>query len=237
MASPRLRLGKKVGLALAILLGLYVLAAYALLPLVWKSYESHRPEFNDSARITLTANKHPGDPLNVALVGTKAELENIMAMAKWYPADPLGLKSGLKIAADTVLEKPYKEAPVSRLYLFGRPEDLAFEQPVGNDPKKRHHVRFWRTEMAHEDGRPVWIGSASFDERVGLSHTTGQITHHIAPDVDIERDHLAANLEQTDGLADTYKVPGFHKVLEGRNGGGDPWRTDGDLWVGIIAVR
>ena len=33
-------------------------------------------------------------------------------------------------------------------------------------------------------------GGATFDERVGLSHTTGQITHHIAPDVDTERDHL-----------------------------------------------
>jgi hypothetical protein len=30
-------------------------------------------------------------------------------------------------------------------------------------------------------------------------------------------------------------VDGFHSQLSGKNGGGDPWRTDGALWVGIIA--
>jgi hypothetical protein len=222
-------------LALAIVAGLYLLLAYALVPLVWDSYESRRPAFDDSPTITETSDKHPGDPLNVALAGTKAEIEDIMTLAGWDRADPLGLKSDVKIAADTVLEKPYDHAPVSNLYLFGRKEDLAFEQPVGDDPRKRHHVRFWQTEKADGAGRPVWIGSASFDERVGLSHTTGQITHHIAANVDQERDHLAVNLEATGRLTESYHVPDFHTVREGKNGGGDPWRTDGDLWVGIIA--
>ena len=234
-AHPRWK--HRLALSLAIVAGLYLLTAYALVPLVWNAYESRRPTFEGSPTITRTGDKHPGDPLNVALVGTKAEIENAMTLAGWYSADPLGLKSDVKIAADTILEKPYDTAPVSRLYLFGRPEDVAFEQPVGNDPKKRHHVRFWQTEKTHADGRAVWIGSASFDERVGLSHTTGQITHHIASDVDRERDQLAANLESTGTLAESYQVPGFHTVREGKNGGGDPWRTDGDLWVGIVKSR
>jgi hypothetical protein len=83
----------------------------------------------------------------------------------------------------------------------------------------------------------MWIGSASYDERVGLSHTTGQITHHIAPDVDTERDHLFMNLQQTGMLSQLFKMPGFHKVLSGTNGGGDPWSSDGALWAGIIAVK
>ena len=120
------------------------------------------------------------------------------------------------------------------LYLFGRREDLAFEQPVGDNPRKRHHVRFWKTEKTYDDGRPIWIGSASYDERVGLSHTTGQITHHIAADVDAERDHLFASLRATGKLADEYPVDDFHSTLEGRNGGGDPWFTDGRLFVGVF---
>jgi hypothetical protein len=86
-----------------------------------------------------------------------------------------------------------------------------------------------------DDGRPVWIGSAVYDERVGLSRTTGQITHVTAADVDTERDYLFECLEKTGDLADHYAIDGFHQKLEGRNGGGDPWRTDGDLYVGVIA--
>src|SRR5262249_18436529 len=112
--------------------------------------------------------------------------------------------------------------------------DLAFEQEVKDSPRHRHHVRFWQTDKL-DDGRPVWVGSAVYDERVGLSRTTGQITHVTAPDVDVERDYLFADLQKTGDLAESYSIDGFHKVLSGKNGGGDPWRTDGKLVVGVIA--
>ena len=217
------------------LLLFWIVAAYLLIPMVWKSYAKHRPTFDDNPRITRTSDGHPGDPLNVALIGTEAQLESIMGAAKWYPAAALGLKSDLKIAADTVLSRPDDRAPVSSLYLFGRKEDLAFEQPVGDNPRHRHHVRFWRTDALGEDGRPQWIGSAVYDERVGLSHTTGQITHVTAASVDTERDYLFACLEKTGELAEHHVETGFHRQLEGRNGGGDPWHTDGGLYVGVIA--
>ena len=50
---------------------------------------------------------------------------------------------------------------MTNLYLFGRKEDLAFEQPVGDSPRHRHHVRFWRAEKAAADARPVWVGPPS----------------------------------------------------------------------------
>lgn len=84
------------------------------------------------------------------------------------------------------------------------------------------------------DGRPTWIGSAAYDEHVGLSRTTGQVTHVTAPDVDTERDYLFECLDKTGELASTFIEPGFHQVLSGTNGGGDPWRTDGDLYGGVI---
>jgi hypothetical protein len=216
------------------LLLLWLVAAYLIVPFVWKSYARHHPSFDDNPRITQTGDGHPGDPLNVSLIGTEAQIKTIMQAAKWFPAAALGLKSDIKIAADTVLSRPDDEAPVSNLFLFGRKEDLAFEQPVGDNPRQRNHVRFWKTGKESGDGRPIWIGSASYDERVGLSHTTGQITHHIAADVDNERDHLFDNLKQTGDLSDEYSVDDFHKKLEGRNGGGDSWHTDGRLFVGII---
>jgi hypothetical protein len=61
------------------------------------------------------------------------------------------------------------------------------------------------------------------------------VTHHIAPDVDAERDYLLGDLERTGALPEIYSVDGFHKILTGRNGGGDRWQTDGRLFVGVIA--
>lgn len=215
----------------------YLLTAYVALPLWWREYEARHPALVGAPRITHTANGIPGDPLNVALVGAEEGIHRAMLAAKWHPADPITLRSSLRIAADVMLDRPYAGAPVSSLYLWGRKEDLAFEQAVGHDPRRRHHVRFWRSEGADAQGRPCWIGAATLDTRVGISETTLQITHHIAADVDAERDKVIGDLQQAGHLSATHWIEGFHDVLEGRNGGGDPWRTDGRLAIGVIAPR
>jgi hypothetical protein len=214
-----------------------VAVAYLFMPLLWTRYAHRHPSLDDIPRITYTIDHIPGDPLNVALIGTEDELKSMMLAAKWYPADPLTLKSCLKMADAAVLKRTYDDAPVSNLYFEGRKEDLAFEQPVGDSPRHRHHVRFWRADKVDADGRPVWVGSAVYDERVGLSRTTGEVTHVTAADVDAERDYLFHDLEQTGDLAEQYVVDDFHKQREGRNGGGDPWHTDGTLYVGVIAPK
>jgi hypothetical protein len=217
---------------------LYLLTAYVLLPALWKRHEKRHPSLEDVARITRTADGIPGDPLNVALVGTTAQLKEIMRAAGWFLAVPLGLRSDLDIALDSVLKRPDQDAPVSNLYLFGRKQDLAFEQPVGNSPRHRHHVRFWRSDVVwQDDSRPVWIGSAVYDQRVGISRTTLQVTHVTAANIDAERDKLFRDLEKTGDLSRVEVIKGFHKVLKGRNGGGDPWYTDGALDLGVIAIR
>jgi hypothetical protein len=235
--TKRRALRKRVAILAAGLIVVYLAVAYVLLPALWKRYAHKHPSLEDVPGITHTADGIPGDPLNVALIGTKAEVMKIMLAAKWHPADPLTLRSCLEIAEATVLKRAYDDAPVSSLYLFGRKEDLAFEQPVGPDPRHRHHVRFWKTDKVGGDGQPVWVGSAVYDKRVGLSRTTGQVTHVTAADVDAERDYLFRDLERTGDLAEHYVVDGFHKKLEGRNGGGDPWHTDGNLYVGVIALK
>ncbi len=235
--TKRRSLWKRVAILASGLLLVYLAVAYVLVPALWKRYAHKHPSLEDVPGITYTADGIPGDPLNVALIGTKAEVMKIMLAAKWHPADPLTLRSCLEIAEATVLKRAYDDAPVSSLYLFGRKEDLAFEQPVGRDPRHRHHVRFWKTDKVDGDGRPVWVGSAVYDKRVGLSRTTGQVTHVTAADVDAERDYLFQDLERTGDLTERYVVDGFHKKLEGRNGGGDPWHTDGKLYVGVIAPK
>ena len=232
--SPRRSYRKRVAVLFAGALVLYLVAAYVVMPALWKHHERGHPSLDAIPRITHTADGIPGDPLNVALIGTETELKKIMLAARWYPADPLTLRSCLAIAEASVLKRPDDDAPVSNLYLGGRQQDLAFEQPVGDSPRHRHHVRFWQTDKVDPDGRSVWVGSAIYDERVGLSRTTGQITHLTGPDIDAERDKLFHDLEQTGDLAEVIVVKGFHKILEGRNGGGDPWHTDGNLYEGVI---
>lgn len=211
-------------------LAVWAVVAYLVVPRLWSNYFEHAKPLPDVARVTHTADGHPGDPVNIALEGSQEQVIRAMTAAGWYPADPVTLSTSLKIAVDTVLRRPDDQAPVSPLYLFGRVQDLAFELPVPGGPKHRHHVRYWRWDQ-QRDGQPVWFGAATYDTRAGLSHTTGQITHHIGPDVDAERDLIVNGLARVGWEGSVQWIDGFHRQLEGRNGGGDPWKTDGRLAV------
>lgn len=230
---PHHKVRSRAGLTLAALLG-YFIFAYIMMPEAWELYAHRHPKLDGLTTIVYTKSGIPGDPLNVGLIGTEAEIKQLFHDAGWHSADPLSLKADLKIAEATVLEKSYADAPVSSLYYDGRKEDLAFELQIGHDPKQRNHVRYWKTKKLADDGRPIWFGSATLDVRVGLSGTTGQITHHIGADVDAERDTLMKSLQKTGDLVEVYDETGFHKKLSGRNGGGDPWHTDGTLKMGVI---
>jgi hypothetical protein len=219
---------------LLIALALYLLAAYLLLPAFWGHYE-HLPAMEAMPKTTRAPDGLPGDPLNVALVGTEGEVQRALGDAGWQPAVPITVRSALAIAEGVVLDRPDPDAPVSELVLFGRRQDLAFEKDVGGSPRERNHVRFWRTEHRGEDGRTLWVGAATFDRGVGFSHTTGQITHHIASDIDAERDRLMHDLETARRLTALFYVTGVGPTVNGRNGGGDRWFSDGELAVGVLA--
>ena len=216
----------------AIILGLLVLwlvGAYWLVPMGWKAVTSRHRAIMSGPRITTTGAGIHGDPLNLSIIGAENDLVSAMLAAGWYPADPITLKSSLRIAESTILHRPYIEAPVSNLFLFGRKEDLAFEKPVGDDARRRHHVRFWKAPDPSDSGKPYWLAAVTFDRSVGFSHTTGQITHHIGPDIDAERDALIADLQRAARVDTIEWEDSFQDPPQGRNGGGDPWKTDGRL--------
>jgi hypothetical protein len=135
-----------------------------------------------------------------------------------------------------VRNQAYDTAPVSNLYVWGRRQDLAFQRAAGTSPKRRHHVRFWQSDEVTADGRPLWVGAATFDRSVGFSYRTWQVTHHIATDVDAERDRLADDLKRGGQLATVYQLAGAAPA-QGRNGGGDRYHSDGNRTVGVIATN
>jgi len=130
-----------IAAAIGGLLVFWLLAAYLVVPMCWKMFSRHHAIIN-GPRITTTSAGIHGDPLNLSFVGEENDLVGAMLAAGWSPADPITLKSSLRIAESTIFHRPYVDAPVSSLFLFGRKEDLAFKKPVGNDARQRHHVRF-----------------------------------------------------------------------------------------------
>lgn len=212
----------------------WLAAAYIFLPIAWRHYE-HNPGLQDAPKTTVTAQGIPGDPLNVGLIGEEREVVAAMLGVGWHPADPVTLRSSIEIADSVLLDRPYNDAPVSPLFVFGRKQDLAFEKPIGESARHRHHVRFWRSDKFGQHGLPLWVGAVTLDRSVGLSHLTGQITHHISPDVDTERDALIGGLREGGRLLKIYQVTGVGATLNGRNGGGDRYDTDGELTVGVLS--
>jgi LssY C-terminus len=208
----------------------YGLLAYVALPTAWTHYE-HQRGLEGLSMLTRTSQGIPGDAMNIGLVGSKEDVLCAMHAASWHPADPITWRSSLEIIGSVVLDRPYPQAPVSPLFYDGRREDLAFERADGNSADRRNHVRFWEVLRKGEEGRSVWLGAATFDRAVGFNRYTGQVTHHIAADIDAERDLLTGELEAAKVVEAIYEVSGIGPTLDARNGEGDPYRTDGEIKV------
>jgi hypothetical protein len=224
------RRSRRVIVVLAVILALYGLLAYFLLPALWRHYE-HQTKLDGLPMVTATAQGIPGDPINVGMVGAEKDILCAMRAAGWHAADPVTWRSSLEISGSVILDHPYPDAPVSPLYYTGRKQDLAFERPVGTSADRRHHVRLWKVLDSGQENRPVWLGAATFDRSVGFSHYTGAVTHHIAPDIDADRALIEADLQAAGMISARYQVMGIGPTLLGRNGEGDPYFTDGEVWV------
>ncbi|MDJ0513432.1 MAG: LssY C-terminal domain-containing protein [Methyloceanibacter sp.] len=201
----------------------YAVAAYVILPYIVRMglmviRHQHVPSF------TITGDGLPGDPVNLALVGTFDELRAAFAKAGWHEADPLTLSSSWGMVRAFVFNTPYPRAPFSTLYLFGRGQDIGFQKAIGNSPRKRHHVRFWAkclTEAEtvddvfwHGTHRPdtrervLWVGAGTKDTGFSLTRLTFQITHATDADTNAERDFIMAELSRNGaiGVVDMYEA-------------------------------
>lgn len=179
-----------------------------------------------------TADGLLGDPVNIAVVGSEGELRAAMLKAGWTSADPLSLRNNWRIVKSSIAMKSYPEAPVSSLYVFGNMQDMAFQQEINNNPRRRHHVRFWKTPdgWIMPGGYKVdWVGAGTYDKRVGLSLFTFQITHKIAENTDDERDYIITSLQKHKALQKVRVIKDYSTGYHSRNGGGDSIITDGAL--------
>jgi len=167
-----------------------------------------------------------GDMVNLIFLATEADLQQAFARAGWLKAD----KSVPRIVWHLMSRrKHYKELPMKRLYVYGRPQDYSFVLP---DPKlivaRRHHVRVWRTDR-EADGVPLWAGAATEDISIEIVMHKLQFFHRIDPNVDAERDFIARNLGVTWQPARTEYMASPYPVLSAQTATGQSYHSDGRM--------
>ena len=227
--------------------GFAILACVALLAIAGCSRHLS-PEEQSSIKVALAELAQPdqryafapesgamGDPINVAFVGSAAQLGAAAKAAGWVVSDPITQDTTTRLIRAVLAQEPYANAPISDLYFLGQKQQIAFEQPSGSNPSTRHHARFWQTGRSDSAGRQIWVGAASYDDGVAANKITKKMTHRISPDLDTERDKIAADFSKAGGL-DGFSIDGYLNAPHGSNSGGFPFNTDQRLRV-LAAVR
>lgn len=219
----RFRLWHWLTIGFLAFLGLVILwlaLAYGELPHLWSKHE-HKKVRRGEEIVSYTSQDIPADPINLKLIGDSASIRCAFRRAGWSLADPLSARSGFGIVSSVVLMRSYPEAPVSSLYLQDRLQDLAFEKDEGRTAHRRHHVRLWQVAPGQ------WLGAATYDRGIGFALFTLQVTHHIGPKVDAERDALGALLQRIGARYAGSQPSHIPPDQWRRNGGGDRYVTDG----------
>jgi hypothetical protein len=229
----------------------YGIAAYIILPRAIRLglkilQRKHVPSY------TITGDGLPGDPVNVALIGTLGQLRVAFAALGWSEADRLSLASSWGMVRAFVFNSSYPTAPFSTLYLFGRGQDIGFQKAIDNSPRKRHHVRFWalsltraqdtwgaagfwlNTDRPQENERVLWVGAGTRDTGLSLTRLTFQITHATDANTNAERDYIIAELLKNRSIeaAKVYQS-GQHLLAERVN----HYVTDGEITLANLAVN
>jgi hypothetical protein len=200
---------------------------------------------------TITGDGLPGDPVNVALVGTLQQLRAAFTALGWSEADRLNLTSSWGMIRAFLLNTSYPSAPFSTLYLFGRGQDIGFQQAINNSPRKRHHVRFWALNPASAqetwgtarfwlgaerppgDERVLWIGAGTRDTGLSLTRLSFQVTHATDSDTNAERDFIVGELKKNRSIevVRSYRA-GENLQTERVN----HYVTDGEITLAVLVA-
>jgi len=169
-----------------------------------------------------------GGPVNLVLVGSRQEIITAFEKAGWTAAKDQDANSLWKTFEAVIKGKGYDAAPMSTLYLYGRPENMAFEKML-NTFTHRHHLRIWKAPAVAADGRPMWLVVANHDN--GFDVRPGVISHSVDPRVDLERAKVGADLGMTGLVAAEQLVSVSNPAKSGLTATGGKWESDGRILV------
>ena len=170
-----------------------------------------------------------GDPLNLVLVGDRADFLAAFVRRQWHPTEILWSGSLWRTVSAFIQGSRYRYSPISSLYLYGRPQDMAAQKTRGSI-HERNHARFWLSPIRFR-GKEVYVGQISRDIGVKFTLKSPTIsTHVIDPDIDESRRYLVEDLLYSQALNRLGHVKGVgasSKAEPQLNLMGDPYYTDG----------
>jgi hypothetical protein len=180
--------------------------------------------------VTNSGASGPGDPLNVAIVGSGEDTLAALISSGWSLTEAITAESVRKMVGAAIAESSYVTAPVSSLYLFGRKQDVALQRGRSTI-NQRNHMRLWLAPFRHQ-GLPVWIGQVSRDIGVKMTRKSPTLTTHVIdPVVDESREYLLQSLLFHDSVSQFAFVRGVGEAAIDHpryNLAGDPYFTDGN---------
>src|SRR5205814_2412756 len=104
----------------------------------------------------------------------------------WRLDEPLDIHSVLRTISAFIFGTEYTTSPVSPLYVFGRPQDIAL-QKARNNISLCNHLRVWRAPFTVE-AQVVWVGQISRDTGTKLTTQSGPFTTlKMSPEIDQHR--------------------------------------------------
>jgi hypothetical protein len=171
--------------------------------------------------------KTPGDPLNLVIVGDARQALATLVSRGWDLTETMRSDTTWRTIWSSMFRSRYRTSPVSPLYLFGRPQDVALQKARGT-VDERNHLRLWLAPVVVE-GMNVWIGQISRDIGVKLSTKTF-VTHKIDPVVDEARLYITLDLAASQSLRSVGYVKGVgasSRSAPRYNYTKDPYYTDG----------
>jgi hypothetical protein len=177
-----------------------------------------------------------GDPLNLVIIGDFRNITAAFARRGWLPAEETYSDAVWKTIKSFLFGTRYRYSPVSPLYFYHRPQDLARQKPR-HDIHERNHLRLWYSQLRYQ-GKSVFVGQISRD--IGVRFTSEvwpPVTHKIDPDIDEARGSVVEDLIYSQMLARVGWVKGVGPARPSKprtNLTGDPYFTDGYRTVLII---
>ena len=169
-----------------------------------------------------------GDMINMMFLAKEDDLKMAFARAGWIKPD----KSIPHIVWRLMWQRThYTRLPMYSLYVFGRVQDYSFVLPDPNSiVAQRHHLRIWKTG-GEVDGIPLWAGAATHDVSIKFVKHTFHIFHRIDPNVDAERDFIAASLSKTRLFTREEYIACAKPVFSAENATGQRYYSDSRMLV------